>query len=478
MGFSSITFLFYFLPAAILAYFVVPRGSRRILLLAASYAFYLWGSPIGAAILIVSTVLDFILARAMLAADAGKSRKLLLASAVSINVAILFYYKYSNFFIGEFNNALAHFHVTAVPWTAVVFPLGISFITFHKISYLVDIYNGTAPPTRRLADYALYLALFPKLLQGPIMRYGPLAKEIAKPESGLGNAFEGAVRFCVGLGKKVLIADVLGPVVDRIFLLESQSLTVGYAWIGAIFYTFQIYFDFSGYTDMAIGIGRILGFSFTENFNRPYISRNFTEFWRRWHITLGAWFREYLYIPLGGNRAGAARTYLNLWIVFFVSGLWHGANWTFIVWGLFHGFFMFLDRVFWIEKSKKLPAALNIVTTFLLLVVGWVFFRSDTIGGAFAYLGRMFEFWNIHAIETTVLPAQLVGNREAFILVFAAAVSFFPDGWWQALRNAARIRVREWGLTAMKAFAAFLLLLLSAISLLNNSFSPFIYFRF
>ncbi|OHD66427.1 MAG: hypothetical protein A2176_06785 [Spirochaetes bacterium RBG_13_51_14] len=478
MGFTSIIFLFYFLPLVILFHAAAPKKIRSLFFLASSYLFYLWGSPTGAVILFASSIVDYLLAGSIGRTRRPGTKKLLLGLSVSINIIILIYFKYANFFIGEINGVLNLLNMAAIPWKDVIFPLGISFITFHKISYLTDIYYGTAKPAESFTAYALYLAMFPKLLQGPIMRYNTISGEIVSHAGTLDSMFQGCIRFCVGLAKKVLIADALGHVVDAIFRLDSSSLTVGLSWIGVVFYSFQIYFDFTGYTDMAIGIGRMFGFTFTENFNRPYISQTFTEYWRRWHITLGNWFREYLYIPLGGNRAGRFNTYRNLWIVFIVTGLWHGANWTFIIWGLFHGLFIFLDRIFWLKITKRIPVALNIALTYFLLLVGWVFFRSDTIGGALYYLGRMFDFTKINNMPTTIMPASIIGNREIFVVVLAAILSFFPDSWFVQIKDAAAVRMSEGLITGLKAVSAAVLFVLSLVSIINSSFNPFIYFRF
>jgi len=477
MGFSTVTFLFYFLPLALLIFYLSPGKARVPLLLLSSYVFYLWGSPTGAAVLLLGTLFDYLLAKAIRGTEHNK-KKALLAISITVNIAILFYYKYMNFFIGEINRALKNLDLATIHWAAVIFPVGISFITFHKISYLVDVYYGRVEPAKSFTAYALYLAMFPKLTQGPIVRYHTMAEQIMKPKITLDNIFEGSVRFCTGLAKKVLIADPMSMVANPIFSMDISSLTVGYAWLGIICYTIQIYFDFSGYSDMAIGIGRMLGFTIPENFNRPYYSQSFTEHWRRWHITLGAFFREYLYIPLGGNREGKIKTYRNLWIVFIVTGFWHGANWTFIVWGFYHGFFIFIERLFLLDKTKRWPAPVKIMIFYLLLCIGFVIFRSDNISAAFCYIGRMFDFTAIGAIPSTVLWANLIGNRELFVLATSLVITFFPQPVFDSIRSVFMSLVRPGGITMLKIVTSGLLFVLSLISLINNSFSPFIYFRF
>jgi alginate O-acetyltransferase complex protein AlgI len=478
MGFSTITFLFYFLPLMLAAYFIAPARYRIPVLLAASYVFYIWGSPTGALVILLATVMDYLFGAAMHRAGSPRSKKSLLAAAIAANIAILFYFKYSNFFIGEINRALSSFGTCAIPWTAVIFPLGISFITFHKISYLVDIYYGKVEPAGRFTSYALYLAMFPKLAQGPIVRYHTMAEQLSGPNVTLDGVYEGGIRFCTGLAKKVLLADPMGAVANPIFAMDISNLTVGYAWLGIISYTMQIYLDFSGYSDMAIGVGRMLGFTIPENFNRPYYSQNITEHWRRWHITLGAFFREYLYIPLGGNRAGNVRTYRNLWIVFIVTGFWHGANWTYILWGAYHGFFIFIERLFLIEKMKKLPAGLKIAQFYLILCIGFVMFRSESVAAALRYLHRMFDPTAIGNVYSPFLTANLIGNREIFALAACLLICFFPQSIIDRLGSLLTARVSRPGIDRLKTAAALMLFVLSLISMINNSFSPFIYFRF
>lgn len=478
MGFSTVTFLFYFLPLMLLLYFAVPARFRVPLLLAGSYVFYFWGSPTGAAVLLLGTVIDYLLGGAIHRAEPGRSKKTILAISVTINVLILFYFKYSNFFIGEFSRALTFFGGSAIQWTAVIFPVGISFITFHKISYLVDIYYGRVAPAESFTAYALYLAMFPKLTQGPIVRYHTISEQLSAPKYSLDDIFEGSIRFCVGFSKKVLLADPMGAVANPILSMDMANLTVGYAWLGIVCYSFQLFFDFSGYTDMAIGIGRMLGFTIPENFNRPFYSQNFTEHWTRWHITLGNFFREYLYIPLGGNRTGTLKTYRNLWIVFLASGFWHGANWTYLAWGFYNGFFIFLDRIILIRLLKRVPVPLKIALFYILLIVGYVLFRSDTITGAFLYIHRMFDVTAIGGIQSSFLLAKLIGNREIFVLAVCLLICFFPQPVIDRLKLMVTERMGTAGITRLKVAGAITVFLLSLISMINNSFSPFIYFRF
>jgi alginate O-acetyltransferase complex protein AlgI len=478
MGYTTITFLLYFLPVILAAYYLVPGKYKIPLLLASSYLFYLWGSPTGAAILLVATAVDYVFGKAIHGAKEQRMKKLLLGISVTFNILILFYFKYTNFFVGEANRLLGSLDLSAIPWTSVVFPVGISFITFHKISYLVDIYYGRVQPADRFTTYAVYLAMFPKLTQGPITRYHTISEQLTKPKYTFDDIFEGSIRFCTGLAKKVLLADPIGSVANPILNMDIASLTVGYAWLGIISYSFQLYFDFSGYTDMAIGLGRMMGFTIPENFNRPYNVENFTEHWKRWHISMVNWFREYLYIPLGGNRVGKLKTYRNLWLVFILSGFWHGANWTYLAWGIYNGLFMFLDRIFLIKLMKRVPTVLKVAQFYILLIIGHVFFRSETITGAFRYIHRMFDVTAIGAVKSDILLANLMGNREIFVMAVSFLICFFPEKPYERLRIMMATRLSQEGLTRLRIAAACILFFLSLISLINNSFSPFIYFRF
>jgi alginate O-acetyltransferase complex protein AlgI len=328
------------------AYYAAPARHRNAVALAASAFFYAWGAPRFVIVLFASGLVDYVLGRELPEGRrAPRARKGILALAVVLNVALLLYFKYANFFVGELNGWLARLGMDGVSWAGVALPIGISFFTFQKLSYLVDVYRGVAQPARNAGDYLLYVALFPQLIAGPIVRYHDVARQLVARDYTRERFFTGMLRFGQGLGKKVLVANTMAEVADAAFGAAPATLSFGWAWVGVLAYAFQIYFDFSGYSDMAIGLGRLLGIEFLENFNRPYISRSITEFWRRWHISLSNWMREYLYVPLGGNRKGTARTYLNLWVVFLISGFWHGAAWNFVAWGAFHGFFLCFDKL-------------------------------------------------------------------------------------------------------------------------------------
>ena len=443
--------------------------------LLASLLFYGFGSPRFLLILLSSIIIDFFIVRRMAETEEPKRRKWLLVASVVLNIGLLAYFKYANFFVENMNAVLAAFGVASVQWTKVVLPIGISFFTFQKMSYAIDVYRKTSFPLKSIFDYALFIMLFPQLIAGPIVRYNEIATQITNRQANetIDNKILGLYRFIIGLSKKVLIANVLGEYVDQVFALPTSQIGFSGAWVGILAYTFQIYFDFSGYSDMAIGIGRMIGFTFPENFNNPYISQNVSEFWKRWHMTLGRWMMDYLYIPLGGNRKGKARTYLNLWIVFFLSGLWHGAAWNFVAWGVFHGTFIVLDKLFWIKKSKPLGRIPHVLITFVIVAIGWVLFRADNLSYAFHYIGNMF-FMNGNGMAVPCDAQFIVVMILALLFSFIGLTrlgeklqAFFFD------RSSYNVRQYVWvGLLMI------LLLVVSLSFILKGSFNPFIYFRF
>ena len=341
MVFSSHIFLLYFLPAFLLLYFLVPAKWRNGVLLLASVVFYAWGAPDFVLVLLASTVANFYIVKAMDKAQSLKAKRLWCAAALTVSLGLLAYFKYANFFVDNIKALLASLGLGVMGWTKVLLPIGISFFTFQSVTYVVDTYRGVNRPMKSLVDYVVYIIMFPQLIAGPIVRYNEIADQIsARRRLRWDECLQGFYRFVIGLSKKVLIADVIGRSVDMALGGDLTAMDTGSAWITIAAYTMQLYFDFSGYSDMAIGLGRIMGFRFPENFNNPYVSMSVTEFWRRWHITLGTFMRNYLYIPLGGNRSGLWRTYFNLWVVFLLSGLWHGAGWNFVLWGAYHGVFL------------------------------------------------------------------------------------------------------------------------------------------
>lgn len=477
MVFSSAVFLVYFLPVLLLAYFAAPRQLKNWVILLFSILFYSWGAPKFIFVIIGTTFLDFHLVKMMWRSQNPLHRKGILALSVSVNLGLLIYFKYSNFFIENINSALSVLGGGPIHWTKLILPIGISFYTFETITYIVDVYRGIHRPLDRFRDYLLYILLFPKLIAGPIIRYHDLADQLTD-RSGHENADNrllGLFRFAVGLAKKVLIANVMGEQADLIFNSDFAELGTAAAWTGLLAYTFQIYFDFSGYSDMAIGLGKMMGFRFPENFNNPYISGSITEFWRRWHMTLGSWMRHYLYIPLGGNRvASSYRLYFNLWLVFLASGFWHGASWSFILWGAYHGLFLVLERSFLSRVYARIGRVPATAVTFLVVVIGWVFFRVEAVGDAFAYLGRMFSL-----SSGTTAARELWDTEFSLFFLLAALFSFFT-AFRSGLRLHDAVFFARHSATAqsLAALATLLLLFLSLASITSLGFNPFIYFRF
>lgn len=464
MVFSSFIFIFYFLPICLIAYFLVPKAFKNTILLAWSLFFYAWGAPKIFLLYAFSCVLDFILAKLLERDSSDFKRKCILGISICFNVGALLYYKYFNFFLSDLNAILAYLGHDQIKLAKIVLPIGISFFTFHKISYVVDVYRRTVTPASNFINYALYISLFPQLIAGPIVRFHDICDELDDREHSIDKVFDGFCRFSIGLAKKVLIADILGAVADRVFSQPDTNMSGLIAWLGIVCYAYQIYFDFSGYSDMAIGLAKVFGFTFLENFDRPYISKNITEFWRRWHISLSRFMRDYLYIPLGGNRGGVLRTYFNLWIVFLISGLWHGASWNFVFWGCFHGFFLCFDRLVWLRVSKLLPNFIQVMFTFVLVLIGWVFFRLEAFSKAIAYIGMMFNPSGFFVAEKIIPRAQFIQDHGVFIFVIATLICFLP--------------VLEVKSIKVKGTLSVTLFVLSILSLASANYSPFIYFKF
>ena len=474
MVFSSSLFILYFLPAFLLIYYLLPVKLKNYFVLLASILFYSWGAPRFIFVILGTTFIDFHLVQWMSKTRTKLHRQLMLSLSVSINLGLLFYFKYSNFFVENVNGVLTVFGMSGVHWTKLVLPIGISFYTFETITYVVDVYRRIHKPLKNFWDYQLYIILFPKLIAGPIIRYHQLSDQITdrSANENTDSKLTGFYRFVIGLAKKVIIANHMGQQADAIFALDYLHLDTSTAWIGILAYTFQIYFDFSGYSDMAIGIARMIGFRFPENFNNPYISQSISEFWRRWHISLGAWMRNYLYIPLGGNRvASKGRLYFNLWLVFLASGLWHGASWSFVVWGAYHGFFLVLERVFLLKVYNKIGKFLSTATTFLVVIIGWVFFRVEKLPDAFRYLERMFSFNRGNDFP-------LIQGIYLFFGLAAVFAFFVYSKWGQAVQDAIYFNDyttrRHISVSAITIF----LLIISVSSITAFGFNPFIYFRF
>ena len=478
MVFSSPIFLFYFLPVALLAYSAAPHRARSLVLTILSYFFYGWTNPLFCLLLLFSTAVDYVCGRALtrgLSVDAGlepagprsRGQRVALWTSLVTNLGLLGFFKYFNFGVDAANAAL---HALGLEgWDAVLrvtLPLGISFYTFQSMSYTIDVYRGRAAPQRNFIDFACYVSLFPQLVAGPIIRYHELADQIRSRTHTWEKCTRGIAIFSVGLAKKILLANPCGKVADTAFgAADLQALD---AWLGAIAYAFQIYFDFSGYSDMAIGLGLLLGFVFPKNFDSPYRAESITDFWRRWHISLSAWLRDYLYIPLGGNRISPRRTYVNLLLVMLLGGLWHGAAWTFVAWGAVHGLLLAVERALGGRPVyRALPRPVRIVSTFALVCFAWVFFRADSLAHAMAYLLAMVG-WGVAPDAAGLLTAIIRHPVHLALMALGAVVV------WFAPQSADWTRV----LTPCRLLVATALGVLAVVVMTVEEFNPFIYFIF
>jgi alginate O-acetyltransferase complex protein AlgI len=474
MVFSSIIFLLYFLPALLIGYFLIDRKYKNAFLLVSSILFYSWGAPKFIFVILGTTFLDFFLVKWMSKTNKDAHRRIMLTISICVNLGLLFYFKYSNFFVENVNLLLSEFGINGVHWTKLILPIGISFYTFETMTYVIDVYRRVHKPLDNFWDYQLYIILFPKLIAGPIVRYHEISDQITDREANetTDNRLTGFYRFVLGLSKKVIIANTLGQVADTIFLMNIDDLGTFAAWTGILAYTFQIYFDFSGYSDMAIGLGKMLGFRFPENFNNPYISQSITEFWRRWHMTLGNWMRNYLYIPLGGNKVKSKyRLYFNLWFVFLASGLWHGASYTFIVWGAYHGVFLVLERIFLQKAYNKIGRFLSTFITFLIVIIGWVFFREEKLSDALLFIKKMFDYKP---------SADLQLNNQFYFMIilafFFAFFTYFKIG--KKIQDMIFVNAYTLKRHGILALISIVLFVVSIASITASGFNPFIYFRF
>ncbi len=471
MVFSSNIFLFFFLPIFLIAYFVTPQKFRNYTLMLFSLIFYAYGAPDFVFLLVGECIVNYFIVRGMAKTEKTGTKKWLCALSVIMALGLLLYFKYANFFMDNLNAILGWMHHEPVGWMKVALPIGISFFTFQSITYTLDVYRGTTPPSEKLTDYVLYIMMFPQLIAGPIVNYNSVAAQLVERTSTMEDRVVGFYRFIIGLGKKVLIANTLAAYADQVFAMNYADLATSTAWIGILSYTFQIYFDFSGYSDMAIGLGKMMGFKFPENFNDPYTSRSVTEFWKRWHMTLGNFIMNYLYIPLGGNRKGKGRMYLNLWLCFLLSGLWHGASWTFVLWGAFHGLFICADKLFLkdlLKKAGKWPA---VILTFFVVNMGWVLFRVDIAADAGGFYQALFAFKG-----GMTQPADLLFWFTFGLAVVFSFLTLFKGG--QRLQDTIFADHYSKGLSWTMFAICLILLILSAGSLCVSDFNPFIYFRF
>lgn len=469
MVFSSAVFLFIFLPVVFVLSRVLPGiRAKNILLLIASLLFYAFGEPVYILLMLASILVNFTAGRLLPLCGKGLD-KLVLALAVVLNLGMLSLFKYTDFFLTTVNQVFS----LEIPLTGIALPVGISFFTFQGLSYVIDVYRDREMCAKSIVKLALYISLFPQLIAGPIVIYHDVANQIDHRETTPELTADGIRRFVLGLGKKLLLANTAGRMADLVFTATAQQLDIRVAWLGALCYCLQIYFDFSGYSDMAIGLGRMFGFQFLENFNYPYVSSSIKEFWRRWHISLSSWFRDYLYIPLGGNRKGKLRTEVNKGIVFFCTGLWHGASWNFVLWGLWHGVFIILEDL--LPKGGKVRRAIGHVTTPLIVLLGFVLFRADTLGDAGRIFSQMFTGVDF-TLQSDALLRTLLSPLNILTVVLGTAFSLpllprmkaYAKGEGKA---AAALRAGSY-------LACGGLFLLCVMNLAGSAFNPFIYFRF
>lgn len=463
MLFSSMTFVFMFLPLVCALYLLSKKELHNPILLVASILFYAWGEPQFLAIMLITIILNYYGA---IIVEKSVNKKIPLIITIISNLGFLIYFKYFNFILDNLN-ALLHSNIDPLN---IIMPIGISFYTFQALSYVIDVYRGECKAQKDIYKLALFICLFPQLIAGPIVKYHDIADQIDDREVNFDKVTLGVKRFIIGLAKKMLIANTMGAIADKIFMQPADSFTPLTAWLGALSYTMQLYYDFSGYSDMAIGLGLIFGFTFMENFNYPYISKSITEFWRRWHISLSTWFKQYVYIPLGGNRKGNNRTYINLFIVFLLTGIWHGASWNFVFWGIWNGFFIILEKATgWCnETGNRFVNILKHIYTIFVFVIGWVMFRSEDMTYALTYIKNMFGLIDVHDVTYNMIYYGDYIEIFIFITAILCAMPFFKNMIYKE-KKCIKFAVNIWLL---------LLFIISAASIANSTYNPFIYFRF
>ena len=483
MVFSSLTFLYIFLPIVLILNFLVRKEFRNALLLFASIIFYAWGGVSYTAILIISILLNFVVGK-LIASNLNNSKsKRYLIIGIVVNLGFLGVFKYANFIVQNINSLIENTGFSfSITNPGIILPIGISFYTFQALSYIIDVYKRKTPVQNKLVDLALYISLFPQLIAGPIVRYNDIAKQLSERQNTRENFVSGIKRFVLGLAKKVLIANQFALLADTAFSIAPDNLSTFVAWAGIVAYSLQIYFDFSGYSDMAIGLGRMLGFQFLENFNFPYIAKSIREFWQRWHISLSNWFRDYLYIPLGGNRKGNHRTYLNLLIVFFITGIWHGASWNFVAWGMLHGLFMIIEKLGFDKTLEKLWRPIQHIYTIFIVMMAWVLFRAEDFTHAWGYFKALYSH---HSIDNNADVLDVFLNNEIYFALIIAIISsthFWVSIYEKALLAASKnkkqknIAMGVWSILVLVFVVG--VMIISTNYLVANSYNPFIYFRF
>ena len=467
MVFSSLTFLMLFLPAVLLIYFAVPRQGKNAVLFIFSLLFYAWGEPIYVGLMIFSTVLDYTCGWLVEKYRGTSKQKIGLLISVFTNLSLLFFFKYTDFFIGTINTVFG----TDIAMLNLPLPIGISFYTFQTMSYTIDVYRGDAKVQKNILSFGAYVSLFPQLIAGPIVRYQDIADQLNERTHSFDRFGDSVKRFVTGLGKKVLLANNIGLLWDAISKTAAENLTTLAAWLGIIAFAFQIYFDFSGYSDMAIGLGKMFGFEFLENFNYPYTSKSVTEFWRRWHISLGTWFRDYIYIPLGGNRKGLPIQIRNIAIVWLLTGFWHGASWNYVLWGVFYGVLLMAEKLFLLKWLKKAPAFVGHIYTMFAVLFGWVLFAFEDFGKGVAFLKTMFGGGAGFISNSTLY--QILSYLPLLIVCLVAATPLAKK-----IYGKLSCKAGEGVLLTVDSVRIAGIMLLSIAYLISGSYNPFLYFRF
>ncbi|CEJ73507.1 alginate O-acetylation protein [[Clostridium] sordellii] len=468
MVFSSLVFLFVFLPGIIFLYYISKDNYKNYLILVASLFFYAWGEPIYIVIMLISIVVNFIFGKKVCKDNDKNNRNIWLFMSIMFNISMLGIFKYTGFFIENINRMFGN-NITN---PGIALPLGISFFTFQAMSYVIDVYRDDAKVQKNLLHLALYISLFPQLVAGPIVRYQTVADQIENRKHTVQKFENGVSRFIIGLSKKVLLSNSLGMLADSVFNTQISELTVLSAWLGIIAYSLQIFFDFSGYSDMAIGLGNMFGFEFLENFNYPYISKSASEFWRRWHISLGSWFKDYIYIPLGGSKKGKLRNYINLFIVWFLTGFWHGASWTFIAWGLYFGILIAIEKAFLGKILDKIYPPISHLYLVLVVMIGWIFFRSNSFNYAFNYIKLLFGLDN-NLLYNNLTIMYL--NDYGYILILSVifSIPIIP-----ILKNKLHEFKETHAYYIIKSIVFMSMFGATVIELVNSTYNPFLYFRF
>ena len=471
MIFSSLFFVIAFLPITLILYYVVPSRLKNYVLLLCSLIFYAWGEPVYILLMIFSILFNYV---SGIAIDhyrnlrSPASMKLCLITTVIVNIAILGFFKYFGLFVSTFASIFG----IQSSYSALALPIGISFYTFQALSYIIDLYWGNVEVQKNIVSFGVYITMFPQLIAGPIVRYADIEAQLKNKNLSPAHFGEGVCWFIRGLAKKIILANNIGAVHEAIAAMSGDERSVVTAWLGALCYTMQIYFDFGGYSDMAIGLGKMLGFDFVKNFDYPYTSRSITEFWRRWHISLGTWFREYVYIPLGGNRVSVLKNVRNIMIVWMLTGFWHGASWNFLLWGIYYGLLLLIEKFLLKNVMDRIPGFIRQIVTFVLVVLGWVIFFSDDIGTAFSYIGSMFGSGSRAFIDSTAL--YYIGTNIILLIICCIATRPFVWNLWQ---NIVIKKQKSFG-QIITVILYGLMLFICIAYMVNNTYNPFLYFRF